>query len=271
MFLLAALCCLSLSQQFSAPQAKTEFIASTIGNLPNSVGVVPGKTFQVAVHMKMAPGWHSYYLNPGESGMATKIEWRLPPGFTAGPIRWPVPTRIVVGGVAGNVYENDAWLVTDITPPKSWWPTQRLEVIVAKVSWLLCREACVPQKSSLSITIDETKIGLPNPAFAPALRNLPAAGEVVKCKAWVEGKTAVLSLDGHRSGKGAVKFFPSDATYFGADLPKIDTTDSGIKLEIPLSKYAPSLPKRLSGILVLPQTGDGGSGAHWIDVQVTKR
>src|SRR5580704_18703190 len=99
--------------QFTAPQAKTELV-------PSTTTISPGKPFAIAMHMTMDPGgWHSYYINPGESGQATSIKWHLPPGFKAGPIQWPVPERIVIGGVAGYVYEKQVWLVTEITPPTS--------------------------------------------------------------------------------------------------------------------------------------------------------
>src|SRR5471032_43047 len=118
--------------QFHAPQAKAELVAST-------TAIVPGKSFEVALHMTMAPGWHNYYVNPGESGQATSIDWTLPPGFHAGQIRWPVPERLVVGSVAGYVYENQVWLVTTITTPTDLrrGGVAKLEALA---QWLLCRE-----------------------------------------------------------------------------------------------------------------------------------
>ncbi len=242
--------------QFKAPQAKTELVASVLA-------IEGGKPFSVALHMAMAPGWHNYYVNPGEGGQATAIKWRLPDGFTAGPIRWPVPTRIVVGGVAEYVYEREAWLVTDITPPANLkdGAVYRIE---ADANWLLCREACVPQKSRLTLSVRAAGSAAPNPGFAPALRNLPSPAKGLNVHAFVNHNTVVLTVNG-TSASGA-KFYPGDAAYFGADNPQVSQSAAGIKLSVPLSRYASGAPTRLTGILVLPS-----AGAHWIDIQVRQR
>lgn len=259
-----AICCLiGWAQQFHAPQAETELVPSTIG-------IEAGRPFQVALHMKMAPGFHSYFINPGESGMATKIDWQLPEGFKAGPIRWPTPERIVVGGVAGYVYEKEVWLVTDITPPPTAWDTQKEPLIRANVTWLLCREACVPQHSSLWMVVHQTDEIKPNPAFAPAARSLSTNAQGLVLNARIKDKTALLTVKQQGGKASSVKFFPGDPTYFGADIPTITSTSSGIEVEVPLSRYAPAPPTRLTGLLVLPPSDGRGSGAHWIDIQVTK-
>lgn len=252
---------MALGQSFKAPQANTELVASTLT-------IEPGKPFEVALHMTMAPGWHNYYINPGESGQATGIQWRLPAGFSAGPIGWPTPMRDVFDDVAGYVYKNQVWLVTAIKPPKSLKPGQSIE-IGADANWLLCREACVPQKSSLHLTLAVTRTAAPNPAFAAARANLPAMWPKLDVKASIQGKTAVLIVHKPVSSPKTATFFPADATYFGADLPKVSAIEAGIKLAVPLSRYAPGTPKRITGILVLP-TGNA-QDAHWIDVKVTQR
>ncbi|MDR3690110.1 MAG: protein-disulfide reductase DsbD family protein [Fimbriimonas sp.] len=257
-------CLLLLSQVFHAPQAQTELVMSTIGRKP-------GKPFQIALHMKMAPEFHSYYINPGESGMATKIVWELPQGFHAGPIRWPVPKRIVVDGVAAYAYEDEVWLVTDIIPPSGVWRTTRELVIEANASWLLCKEACVPQHSKLRITVHLASTPKPNPAFRPALATLPQNALGLHLRARLANKAISLDVDRPGSTSGSIAFYPGDATYFGADVPTIKHSPTGIKLEIPLSRYAPAPPTRLNGLLVLPPQGGRGGGAHWIDIQVTKR
>ena len=55
--------------------------------------VRPGDTVWAGVDMKMDPGWHTYWKNPGDSGIATQIKWLLPPGVNAGDIQWPLPKK----------------------------------------------------------------------------------------------------------------------------------------------------------------------------------
>ena len=46
--------------------------------------VVAGQTLRLALRQQIEPGWHTYWSNPGESGLPTTIDWRLPQGFKAG-------------------------------------------------------------------------------------------------------------------------------------------------------------------------------------------
>ncbi|RYD88154.1 MAG: thiol:disulfide interchange protein, partial [Sphingomonadales bacterium] len=67
----------------------------------------PSKPVFLAFVMKPAPGWHGYWKNPGDAGMETRVEWTLPPGFTAGPLLYPVPHRLMISGIMNYVYEHD--------------------------------------------------------------------------------------------------------------------------------------------------------------------
>ena len=53
--------------------------------------VAAGKPFVVGLELAHPEGWHSYYLNPGGIELSPRIEWKLPEGFKAGALQWPVP------------------------------------------------------------------------------------------------------------------------------------------------------------------------------------
>jgi len=63
----------------------------------------PGGEVELAIHMRPAPGWHGYWLNPGDAGLPMDVQWQLPPGFSAGPLRYPVQTRLTVAGLMNYV------------------------------------------------------------------------------------------------------------------------------------------------------------------------
>ncbi len=63
--------------------------------------VFPGGTVAVALEQTIAPGWHTYWVNPGDVGQPTTLTWSLPPGWKAGPLQWPYPKRLPVGPVHG--------------------------------------------------------------------------------------------------------------------------------------------------------------------------
>ncbi|HEY0266963.1 MAG TPA: protein-disulfide reductase DsbD domain-containing protein, partial [Rhizomicrobium sp.] len=45
--------------------------------------ITPGGTVTVALEEKIAPGWHTYWKNPGDAGAPTTIDWTLPAGWKA--------------------------------------------------------------------------------------------------------------------------------------------------------------------------------------------
>ena len=90
---------------------KAELVAET-------VSLAPGSTLWVDLHLRIKPGWHVYWRNPGDSGLPTAIEWRLPSGFSAGSILWPVPEHFVQSGIGNYGYAGSADLLVPITVPK---------------------------------------------------------------------------------------------------------------------------------------------------------
>ncbi len=104
---------------------------------------VPGETITVALHQKIRSGFHTYWRNPGTVGLATQIEWDLPPGFQAGPIQWPTPTPCSMASYTVWGYREEAVLLIDITTPKSP-PRSRSAPLKAKVSWMCCGRQCHP-------------------------------------------------------------------------------------------------------------------------------
>ena len=91
------------------PHVDAELVSET-------ASVRAGEPFHVAVRLKMDEHWHTYWKNPGDSGLATSLAWTLPEGWSAGPILWPVPQTVEVGGLVSYAYEGEVFLMTEITP-----------------------------------------------------------------------------------------------------------------------------------------------------------
>src|ERR1700728_141868 len=82
--------------------------------------VQPGKPFWLGVRLKVDPGWHVYWKNPGDSGLPTRVKFSLPDGFTADALQFPAPQRLVLpGGIVCFGYENSVMLLAKITPPEN--------------------------------------------------------------------------------------------------------------------------------------------------------
>src|SRR5947208_1943768 len=111
-----------------------------------------GKSFTVGVRLSIRPGWHVYWKNPGDSGIATAVEFTLPEGFAAGEIQYPVPQRFTqTGGIVNYGYEDEVILLATITPPEQL-PSKNVH-LAAKANWLVCQEECIPGEAELAIDL----------------------------------------------------------------------------------------------------------------------
>ncbi len=118
------------------------------------------------------PHWHTYWKNPGDSGLATQLDWSLPAGITPGAINWPIPQTLPVGPLANYGYEGTVLLpVTlrvgaDFRPPANPGGNITLKL---HAQWLVCREECIPEQGDFSLDVPvKGSIALESPAFASA-------------------------------------------------------------------------------------------------------
>jgi thiol:disulfide interchange protein len=130
--------------------------------------VQPGTPFWVGLQLRIAPGWHVYWQNPGDSGDRVRIRWQLPPGATAGEIQWPYPQRLPVGPLMNFGYRNQVLLLSQITPPAALTPGQTLN-LQAQASWLVCREDCIPEATTLNLSLPVAAMAQANSAVTAAL------------------------------------------------------------------------------------------------------
>jgi len=101
------------------------------------------------LYFKMEPGWHIYWLNPGDAGEPPHIQWTLPTGITAGPLRFPAPKRLPLGPLMDYGYEGEVYFPVKLSIAKNLKPGP--VTLHAKVDWLVCRGSCIPGKAELEI------------------------------------------------------------------------------------------------------------------------
>ncbi|MCL7969823.1 MAG: thiol:disulfide interchange protein, partial [marine benthic group bacterium] len=112
----------------------------------------PGEPFAVGLHLTLEPDWHSYWRNPGDSGEATSITWRLPDGFTAGEILWPVPEAISFPPLVSYGYFDQVLLLVEISPPASLTTGDTVR-LAGRADWLVCIEDCFPAEAELELSL----------------------------------------------------------------------------------------------------------------------
>ena len=118
--------------------------------------IEPGSTFNVGVLFTIPEKAHIYWINPGDSGLATEIEWRPFSNVTVRDLQWPAPKQFGVEGLdeAYFGYENETVLFSEATVPADARPGDTIS-IEAKAKWLLCLDdgVCIPEDENLSIEI----------------------------------------------------------------------------------------------------------------------
>jgi thiol:disulfide interchange protein/DsbC/DsbD-like thiol-disulfide interchange protein len=111
----------------------------------------PGGEIELAIHMRPAPGWHGYWQNPGDAGLPMDVQWRLPKGFAAGPLRYPVPARLTVAGIMNYVFERDYAVLVRLKVPAN---ATGIVPVRADAHWLACTEKiCVPEQGQLALDL----------------------------------------------------------------------------------------------------------------------
>jgi DsbC/DsbD-like thiol-disulfide interchange protein/cytochrome c biogenesis protein CcdA len=145
--LMAALALLGVSPL----RAEPNHIVATL--VAESATPAPGKSVMLAVAMQPEPGWHGYWSNPGEAGFEPRFGWTLPRGATTGPVVFPVPQSLVVGGLMNYVFEGPHALLVPLTVPQALAAGTKLPVSL-KLDYLACTDQiCVPQRAELSTVL----------------------------------------------------------------------------------------------------------------------
>ena len=158
------LLCVSRPDLLAAPTDPANQTGHTRINLLADVREIrPGIPFTVGVMLHMDKGWHTYWRNPGESGLPTELRWSLPQGFTAGTIGWPLPEKTIEDGdLLTFAYSGDIMLVVPVTPPADLVAGTAATLRV-DASWLECERTCVPGEGHASLVLP-VRDKLPDPA-----------------------------------------------------------------------------------------------------------
>ena len=225
----------------------------------------PGQPFRVGVLLKMAPHWHTYWRNPGDSGLATTLTWDLPDGFRASDITWPVPAWLEVEGLVSFGYEDEVLLPVTITPPGELEAGGEVELRV-QADWLECKEMCLPGGAALSLALPvgdgRAATGETATRFAETDRSLPVDGSDWQVAVTRRGQQVRLSAkppEGIRAAGEDLTFFPFEEGVFelARTARRAAAGDDVVEFDLVISEAAEAAPSRVSGVLV---AGEGWKG-----------
>ena len=217
-------------------------------------GIEAGKPFWVMLRQEIRPGWHTYWRNPGDSGAPTEITWDLPAGYSAGEIQWPFPERIVYGPLVNFGYNNLALYPVLITPPAE--VSAGTATLTAKVRWLVCADICIPENTTLTLTLPTgTDAGINMSAqaiFLAARQQVPAVIDLDARWASV-GQQLVLQvpLGGDPKQVRKVDYFPfTDGVIENPAAQQLLLTDNNMTLTL-TQGWDYSAASSLDGIIVV--------------------
>lgn len=220
--------------------------------------VAPGGTLRVGLRLKHDPSWHTYWRNPGDSGLPTQLALSLPTGWQAGDIEWPAPERIAVPPLASYGFSGEIVLPVAVRVPSDARADQAQ--ITATAQWLVCKDVCVPGEAALSLAVPILRAGEPAasrwaPLFDAMATRTPRGAPVdATLHADARGWSIVFA-----SSAASAEFFPYEA---GLVKPAADQTLYAVGQERrrlalqrpdeggPASPEAASAPASIEGVLV---------------------
>jgi thiol:disulfide interchange protein DsbD len=267
-------CVVALGVAHAAP-VRTDHVNAEL--VADRVALVPGTTTTLALRLDIDRGWHTYWRNPGESGLPTTLAWKLPAGYQAGDIEWPAPKALPAGPLVNYGYEGDVLHLVPLQVPVDA-AVGRNVTLAARADWLVCKETCVPEGADLTLelpvahdaspskwhdAIAATQAGLPKP--------LPASWQA---SAVANGARIALTLTppSNAADPGRLQFFADDERRIEASAPQTrEAANGGYVLDLPVSHELKGAFTSLRGVLRGDPgfaTGQGVVTAVSIDVPI---
>ncbi|MCE2564869.1 protein-disulfide reductase DsbD [Komagataeibacter sp. FNDCF1] len=204
MWLVSILCMVLLAAP-AAHAAQSEAVTSTRADVTlvtDDDTYMPGRALHVGLQMHLAPGWHTYWLNPGDAGEATTLAVTAHGGAggQASAIEWPTPRVLHDGPLTSYAYTGDVLLPVTLVPVQAEGDGPL--TLDAVADWLVCAEVCVPEHGTFHLSLPR---GGPQPsaqaaAFARASADRPVASPF----AAQLSPAGILQLAGRGLSAGAV-------------------------------------------------------------------
>ncbi|WP_231495437.1 protein-disulfide reductase DsbD family protein [Hylemonella gracilis] len=249
-------------------QARTELIA----HAPE--GVVPGQTLWAGLRITHAKDWHTYWKNPGDSGLPTELQWTLPPGITAGAIDWPVPRKFAIGSTDPLInygYDDTVLLPVPLTVAADFRaaPGQNELTLQLQASWLICRSECIPEEGRYTLRIPlRGATTMDAAAFAAARQVRPRALPLGASRLDIEGQALKLTVAGlpDRLHGQRLDAFPETAEVLNPSAPWTQAWQGGLwTATLPISHQRSASPTVLPVVLsvALDPSTHGNAREGW--------
>ncbi len=262
---LGLLCAVPADALESAPFSSAQ---TSVTLVSDAAVIAPGQPFRLGLRQVIAPGWHTYWSNPGDAGEPPQLTLTLPEGASSGELQFPAPERIPYGPLVNFGYENEVVFPLTVTPPAGLRAGDSFQV-KADGYWLVCQDICIPEEASF--TLDLPVGASPQPAADTASMFTAAEAAMPRPSPWqaeagFAGDGGVLQLKGELLSPDSVQdafFFPASSGVIDNAAPQKLAVAPGT-LSLSLVRGKGELPVRLEGVVAVTDTA-GSRSAYTVD------
>ena len=222
-------------------------------------GIVPGQPLWLGLAIEHQPHWHTYWKNPGDSGLPTTLQWELPAGLAAGEVEWPTPQRLPIGPLVNYGYEGKLLLPVKVNVPASF----QAETMTVKLraDWLVCKEVCIPESGEFTLPLNtRASIATHAAQFDAAVAAKPRAEAAVKAAARLADGALVVQVDGLPAawqGKPLAFFPETTGVIENAAAAPSQWQGAQWTARVPLSSQRSASPEAMAAVLTTPGQPQG--------------
>jgi DsbC/DsbD-like thiol-disulfide interchange protein len=177
------------------------------------------------IAFQLQPGWHTYWRNPGDSGVPPRIDFGKSENIEAVTILWPAPTKFADGAGGTSLgYQKQVVLPLRIVAKNADKPV----TLRADINYAVCEKLCIPVEASAELAFTSVASTVDSALFA--------ALDAVPKPATIGDPNPLTVRDVKREGKNSVL----------VDVAAPDSAEVNLFVEGPTPDWALPVPKLLA-------------------------
>jgi DsbC/DsbD-like thiol-disulfide interchange protein len=196
------------------------------------------------IHIKMDPGWKTYWRYPGDAGLPPRFDWSSSRNLKKSQVLWPAPTRYKDSAGISIGYKKEVVFPVLIEPID---PSKPIDLIL-KMEFAVCANICIPAKTNLQLKSGRS--GIFSSSYTPILsrflgrvpdiKSANTSGLKIRTtKARLMGAAPYLSIDAEfpAGAEGADLFIEGPEGFYLAPAERIAEDSNGtVKFKVDLTK-----------------------------------
>lgn len=112
---------------------------------------IDGKDMLLAgIHVKMAPGWKTYWRVPGDSGLPPSFGWKGSSNLKQARVMWPGPQRFEDSAGTSVGYHDEVVFPVAVTPAMMDKPV----TLTLDFEFAICKDICAPANVQLALEME---------------------------------------------------------------------------------------------------------------------